>query len=300
MSTFWHPFELPYVGLGLLDEASIRRDGDAWTADYRSADEPYLTIRVEPDHVEVVEVEVDGERVATTFERTLTRAIGLHGSGALRGPVSRFWQRAADLPGAFDAWVEVSIPRAQFAFVPAIGLGRLSIPWPTDVPWRTPEPGPIARRIGLSRSTSLMASSRRRCFGPTPAGRVSSPSRSGSTARRSRASSWARRSRRCTPRMVRSGRLPGARSSRTSRSARWPDRGRLQPGLTAKRGRRRRSDHRRHRGRSLRRPDAARLSSANEARSCATSRIDARAVPCAGRERGRVGRRGRRDARAGR
>ncbi len=149
MGTPWHPFEFPYIGLGLLDEASIQHSGDEWTAEYRIGDEPYLTIRVEPGYVEVVEVEVDGERVATTFERTLTGAIGLHGSGALRGPVSRFWQRAADLPGAFDAWVEVNIPRAQFAFVPAIGLGRLSIPWPTDVPWRTPEPGPIARRIGL-------------------------------------------------------------------------------------------------------------------------------------------------------
>ena len=119
-----------------------------WTADYLIGDEPYLTIRIAPDRVEVVEFDDAGDRVATTVESTLTRAIGVHGGGALGGQVSRFWQRAWVLAGWFQVWVEVSIPGVRFAFVPAIGLGRLTVPCPLAVPWRAPEPGPIARRIG--------------------------------------------------------------------------------------------------------------------------------------------------------
>jgi hypothetical protein len=148
MSTPWHPFEFPYVGLGLLDEASIRREGDDWTAEYRADGEPYLALRVTPDLAQVVEIDEDGDRVATTTERTLVRALGLHAGSAVRGLPSRFWTRARSLAGWFDVWVDVSLPRAEFAFVPAFGLGRLSVPSALDVPWLAPEPGPIARRIG--------------------------------------------------------------------------------------------------------------------------------------------------------
>ena len=56
MTAHDHPFELPYIGLGLLDETTIRRDGDAWTADYPFGEEPYVTVRIEPDRVEIAGV----------------------------------------------------------------------------------------------------------------------------------------------------------------------------------------------------------------------------------------------------
>ena len=143
-----HPFDLPYIGLGLLDESSIQRDGDDWTAEYRADGEPYLALRVTPDLAQVVEIDEYGDRVATTTERTLVRALGLHGGSAVRGLPSRYWTRARSLAFQFDVWVEISLPRAPLAYVPAFGLGRLSVPCPLDVPWLSPEPGPIARRIG--------------------------------------------------------------------------------------------------------------------------------------------------------
>ena len=147
MSAPIHPFRLPYVGLGLLDESSIRREGDAWTADYRIGNEPYLTIRVAPDGVEIDEVE-DGALVATTRGPTIDRAIGMHGEGALAGEISRFWRRLVERAG--PVWVQLTVPGdVRYSFVPAIGLGRLCVPSPIDVRWVTPEPGPLARRVGF-------------------------------------------------------------------------------------------------------------------------------------------------------
>ena len=142
-----HPFVHAYVGLGLLEESSIRHDGETWTADYRIGDEPYLAIRIGPHAVEIVEFDRAGAELATTRESTLTRAIGVHGAGALTGESSRFWLRAmVHAPGV---WVQLSCPEARFSFVPAIALGRLSVPSPLDVPWQRPKPGPIARRLGF-------------------------------------------------------------------------------------------------------------------------------------------------------
>lgn len=146
MPTPAHPFDLPYVGLGLLDEASIRRDGDAWTAEYRIGDEPYLAIRVAPGRVEIQETE-GGRMVARTIEQTLNRAVGLHGQGALTGDISRFWNRAAER--ADMAWVQLSPRDIQFTFIPAIGMGRLCVPSPFDALWTAPEAGPLARRLGF-------------------------------------------------------------------------------------------------------------------------------------------------------
>ena len=147
MSAPAHPFRLPYVGLGLLDEASIRREGDTWTADYPIGDEPYLTIRVAPDGVEIDELE-NGMLVATTRGSDLDRAIGMHGEGALSGELSRFWTRLVERAG--PVWVQLTVPGdVRYAFVPAIGLGRLCVPSPLDVRWVTPEPGPLARRFGF-------------------------------------------------------------------------------------------------------------------------------------------------------
>jgi hypothetical protein len=143
----YHPFRHAYIGLGLLDESSIHCDGDTWTADYRIGAEPYLTVRIAPDQVEIEEFDRDGSHAASTRETTPVRAIGLHGGGALSGDFSRFWLRASLL--AERVWVQLSCPDAGCSFVPAIGLGRLSVPSSLGVPWRVPAPGPIARRLGL-------------------------------------------------------------------------------------------------------------------------------------------------------
>ena len=146
MSAPSHPFTMPYVGLGLLDEASIRLDGENWIADYPIGDDPYLTIAVGPDRVEFLEVE-DGSIVARTVETTLERALGFHGIGALDCEISRFWRRVAE--GAGSVWVLLSMPETRYAYVPAIGFGQLCVPSPLGIPWVTPEPGPLARRLGF-------------------------------------------------------------------------------------------------------------------------------------------------------
>jgi len=147
MSTPAHPFDLPYVGLGLLDEASIRREDDTWTADYTIGNQPYLTIWIAPGRVEIDESE-GGAIVVRTFGQTLTRAIGLHGADALGGEISRFWRRLAAIAGS--VWVQLSPPDDfRFSYIPAIGLGRLCVPSPIGVPWLAPEPGPLARRLGF-------------------------------------------------------------------------------------------------------------------------------------------------------
>ena len=47
------------------------------------------------------------------------------------------------------AWVQTACPNVRYSFIPAIGIGQLCLPLPAGVDWRPPEPGPIARRIGL-------------------------------------------------------------------------------------------------------------------------------------------------------
>ena len=142
-----HPFTFDYIGLGLLDEASIRRENDSWAADYGdAAGSPYLTVHVGPSRIRIEELDAGG-RVALTVAPTITQAIGMHGSDALGDERSRFWERvAASTP---LAWVETAFSNARYSFIPAIGIGQLCLPLPADVEWRAPEPGPIARRIGF-------------------------------------------------------------------------------------------------------------------------------------------------------
>lgn len=151
-----HPFLFDYVGLGLLDEESIRQDGTAWSAEYRIAGEPYLQVLVAPGRVRISEFD-NGDRVALTSATSLTQAIGMHGSSALEGDISRFWERVGRTAGR--VWVQLSSPTARYSYVPAIGIGVLCIPMPLDVQWREPELGPLARRLsappfGVDRSVS--------------------------------------------------------------------------------------------------------------------------------------------------
>lgn len=144
-----HPFIHTYIGLGLLDEASIRRDADAWLAEYPDdRGDPYLRIRVEADgRAELHEHDADGRRVARTLGPSLMDAIGRHSYFAL-AEASPFWVRVAQRGPR--AWIAVSIPEIHFSFIPAIAIGGLYVPVPLDRPWVEPTPGPIARRIGLS------------------------------------------------------------------------------------------------------------------------------------------------------
>lgn len=142
-----YPFTFDYIGLGLLDEASIRRDHDGWAADYRdAAGSPYLKIHLGASRVRIEEFDT-GRRVALTVAPSITQAIGMHGSDALGQERSRFWERvAASTP---LAWVQTACSDGRYSFIPAMGIGRLCLPLPADVDWHAPGPGPIARRIGL-------------------------------------------------------------------------------------------------------------------------------------------------------
>lgn len=141
-----HPFTHAYIGLGLLDESSILRDGDAWGAEYKDAEgRPYLAVFIGPNLAKILEFDGD-ERVAVTVAPTLARAIQQHGTTALGGEFSRFWARVAR--AANMVWLQLSPPEAVTTFVPAIGLGHLVMPTPWNSRWRRPEPGPIARRLG--------------------------------------------------------------------------------------------------------------------------------------------------------
>jgi hypothetical protein len=141
-----HPFSHAYIGLGLLDDASIRQRGDRWAAEYRdAAGDPYLVVNVDPGRVRIEEFD-SGKRVAMTADSTLLRAVGLHGQDALGGDMSRFWARVAR--SSSQVWIQLTPPEVLAAYVPAIGLGRVSIPVPLDGTWCDPEPGPLARRLG--------------------------------------------------------------------------------------------------------------------------------------------------------
>ena len=143
-----HPFTHAYIGLGLLDESSINRRRDIWRAEYRDAmGQPYLVVRVLKDHVRLEEFDA-GKRVAMSVGPTLSRTIMIHGQGALGGVGSRFWLRIVRDLG--NVWVQVSSADVTDGFIPAIAIGTLSIPLPGGMRWFPPEPGPIARSIGLA------------------------------------------------------------------------------------------------------------------------------------------------------
>jgi hypothetical protein len=141
-----HPFSHAYIGLGLLDDASIQHHRDTWAAEYRdAAGDPYLVVYAGPSRVRIEEFD-SGKRVALTADSTLLRAIGRHGQDALGGDMSRFWARVARTSS--QVWIQLTPPEALAAYMPAIGLGRVSIPVSLDGTWCDPEPGPLARRIG--------------------------------------------------------------------------------------------------------------------------------------------------------
>lgn len=141
-----HPFRFPYVGLGLLDPDSIRRDGDVWSAAYPdTAGAPYLHIRLGPDRAEIAEFDARGQRVAITRAATLTEAIGLHGAQAVNGRPSRFWSRVAAQGPVAWCPLEVTVP---YTYVPAMGLARLRVPLAAGRPLPPPLAGPLARRLG--------------------------------------------------------------------------------------------------------------------------------------------------------
>jgi hypothetical protein len=153
-----HPFRHTYIGLGLRDDASIVRDGDTWQADYTDDGEPYLRIRIGPGaRAEVVAFDAEGGVAARTIGPSLGAAIGQHATWyALAGEaeerldgavVTRFWRTVAfRTPGV---WVDLAPRDEVYAFVPAIGIGMLTVPVPPGERLRIPEPGPVARRIGL-------------------------------------------------------------------------------------------------------------------------------------------------------
>ena len=142
-----HPFNHAYIGLGLLDDASIRRHGDTWAAEYcDAAGDSYLLVHAAPSQVRIEEFD-SGKRVALTVDSTLRDAIGRHGQDALGGDMSRFWARVSRTSS--QVWIQLTPPEALAAYVPAIGLGRVSIPVPLDGAWCDPEPGPLARRLGF-------------------------------------------------------------------------------------------------------------------------------------------------------
>jgi hypothetical protein len=146
-----HPFRLPYIGLGLLDEATIRREGDTWRAEYRDGDDPFVEVEIAPDgRTTVTAREPDGRRLGSASGLNLVQAIGAIGGPLLRGDVSPFWLRVARR--ADGVWVALSGDRIELSFVPALGIGTISVPVRRGCEWHEPGPGPIARRIGLATS----------------------------------------------------------------------------------------------------------------------------------------------------
>jgi hypothetical protein len=143
-----HPFVFPYIGLGLRDDASIRRLDGAWHADYPDADgRPYLRLAVTDDETTIEEIDEDGRVAAITAATSLADAIGRHGSDALPGDVSRFWFRA--IHGAISIWTPLAC-RADYAFVPALGLARVHLPMPTGSTLPPLRVGALAARLSLA------------------------------------------------------------------------------------------------------------------------------------------------------
>ena len=142
-----HPFTHDYIGLGLLDEASIIRHRDDWAAQYRHQGERYLEVYVTSGWVRILEYD-DGARVGVSSAPTLAEAIGLRAADVLLGRVSRFWERVARTVPAVR--VQTSAPNVTRTYIPGIGIGHLCFPMPLDVTWREPERGPVARRLGLA------------------------------------------------------------------------------------------------------------------------------------------------------
>lgn len=176
-----HPFRLPYLGLGLRDDASIARDSGAWVAHYPDvAGRPYLRLRVADDGLtDVEEFDRRGRSVARTRESSLVRALGRHGAESMAAEafapqpedpprlwpelpgcaptpdttpapsgatISRFWLRATG--GGLSVWCPLTW-RGRYGFVPAVGLASVHIPCRRGSRWVPPEPGLLATRLGI-------------------------------------------------------------------------------------------------------------------------------------------------------
>ncbi len=168
MST--HPFTLSYIGLGVLDERSIRCDLGRWVAEYRDNDRLYLRATIGDGRggsigevggedaqaatlratgpVDLEEFDANGVPVAATFGRTLIEAIGRHAGGALTGRPSRLWLRVSELTPSVYVHIEVAEP--IFAFIPAMAIGCVCVPSPIRARWVEPAPGPLATDLGLT------------------------------------------------------------------------------------------------------------------------------------------------------
>lgn len=145
-----HPFRYEYIGLGLRDDASIKRDGDTWTADYLDIDgKRYMRVKIGPDHVELRESHIDGSPGSVTWHRNLLEAIALHSLNCLGREPSEFKKRLMlQTPGP-TAWVPLR-EGYVIAFVPAIAMATVRIPYEDGISWSTPAPGPLATKLGIS------------------------------------------------------------------------------------------------------------------------------------------------------
>jgi len=152
MST--HPF-FPYLGLGLLDEASIRRDASRWNAQYLDAGSRHLQVTVhEPGPSNghgsalIKEFSPSGDHIATSLGRDLHAAIAQHATTLLTERPCRLWDRVGELTPS--VYIPLQVEQPVMGFVPAMAIGWVCIPSPLDAPWLEPTPGPLARHLGLT------------------------------------------------------------------------------------------------------------------------------------------------------
>lgn len=148
-----HPFgDLPYLGLGLLDPASIRHDPatDAWSADYPDQwGRPCLQVTIGPRGYDIVELGENGARLRLAHGHDLEIAVQHYALGALGGKISSFWKRLG--PHVQSIWLLISGAGEHLtAFCPAVGIVEVRIPTPVKAPWTEPGPTPMELRLGLA------------------------------------------------------------------------------------------------------------------------------------------------------
>jgi hypothetical protein len=148
-----HPFTYPYIGLGVLDEASIVLDRNTWRARYvDTAGILYAEVQVSEidGHVQVTGYHADGMRGGIGTGRDLREAVLYFALGEISsdGRPAPIAKRLAAMNPRVFVFLDLEDPDTKLAVAPGVALYQVLVPRPIDAPLPPIEPGPLSRLAG--------------------------------------------------------------------------------------------------------------------------------------------------------